>query len=229
MKQSHLITDKEFEEIEVAIEKAEKNHRGEIVLVCLDASHDYWWVHWFWSTIGFLMASLGMLVWNPDSFLQDSTMAMLLFMTGQVFGLLLGTSFAFIPAVKRFTVPKSWRKAQVKREAYFQFMAGGLSQTELRTGVLIFISHLERQVEILADIGIFRKTGQDYWDHQVQSLVEAIRRGETSQGIQTVIHSMSETLKKLFPADPNRNPNELENHVRSKGFESESFDRKERS
>ena len=71
--------------------------------------------------------------------------------------------------------------------------------TKDRTGIMIFISLLERRVEILADCGINEKVEKDYWNNLVSSLISKIKSGNTIDGIVGAIDTCGKSLMHFFP------------------------------
>ena len=62
-----------------------------------------------------------------------------------------------ISTLDRLIIPRKIMANKVKERAVRYFMESGVSNTRDRTGILIFISILERRVELLADRGIAEK------------------------------------------------------------------------
>lgn len=58
------------------------------------------------------------------------------------------------PFVRRLLTPSKSRARQVKEAARAAFVDLGVSKTRGRTGILVFISMLERTAEVVGDIGI---------------------------------------------------------------------------
>lgn len=101
--------------------------------------------------------------------------------------------------VRYWIVPRSIRRERAHQEALRQFAAHGLQRTELRTGVLIFVSVAERYAEVLADSGIDQKVTSDVWDDVVASLVSAFAAGRGADGMIAAIEKCATVLAEHFP------------------------------
>jgi putative membrane protein len=66
-------------------------------------------------------------------------------------GGVVGGILAWSPTLTRLMVPKARQKKQVREAAEASFMQESILGTEGRTGVLIYISVLEQQVELILD------------------------------------------------------------------------------
>ncbi|HKC52472.1 MAG TPA: hypothetical protein VKF60_16915, partial [Myxococcota bacterium] len=64
---------------------------------------------------------------------------------------------------------------RVHRAASLAFLDAGLVETRDRTGILIFVSLLERRVQVLADHGIHLRVPDGTWDGVVERVVAGIR------------------------------------------------------
>lgn len=64
-------------------------------------------------------------------------------------------------------IPRQTRREHARQEALRQFAAHGLQHTELRTGVLIFVSLAERYAEVIADARINQKVEPEAIDRPV--------------------------------------------------------------
>lgn len=88
----------------------------------------------------------------------------------------------------------------------------GMTKTELRNGVLLFIASEEQKFVILGDRGIDEKVGHDFWDHIAHDLTAAFKAGDFSGGIVRAIHEVGEALKHFFPYQRG-DVNELTNDI----------------
>lgn len=117
-----------------------------------------------------------------------------------------------IPGVRRRLTPRGVRRARVRKAALEQFMAHGLHLTEARTGVLIFASLADHQVEVVADKGIHALVDQDVWAEAVEALTREMRAGRPADGFEAAIALCGKVLAQHFPprgANPNELPDRL--------------------
>jgi len=117
------------------------------------------------------------------------------------------------PALLGRCLPARRVQEAVQRAAGLAFLAHGVFATRDRSGVLILLSDLERQVVILGDQGIHAQMPNDGWDAHVATIVRAIHAGKGGDGVCQVIEALGEKLAELSPARPD-DTNELPNQVR---------------
>ncbi len=97
-------------------------------------------------------------------------------------------------------------------EAQKVFQRLGMHRTELRSGVLIFISWKSHSFAIVGDEGIHRKAGDAFWSGVRDRMQAEFVKGELLNGILAGIHSAGECLKENFPRTAG-DKNELSNTV----------------
>ncbi len=199
------INDKDRALINEAIKKAEANTSGEIVPVILQQSDFYPAAHFRLAlVVGILFAILCYYNYNFND--------PIVLIWSQLPGMVLGFVLAYIPMLKRLFTTKFEMQEEVYQRAIQLFYENKISMTRDRTGILIFISLLERKVEMLADCGINEKVEKDYWEKLVSALVIKIKEGKSTEGIITAINSCGENLANSFPIkadDTNELPDEL--------------------
>lgn len=112
------------------------------------------------------------------------------------------------PALDRLIVPRPYRRRMVYERALRHFVESGVYATRERTGVLIFVSCLEREVRVIADSGISARIEQADWDRIAASLARGIREGRAAGAIAEAVGDCGKLLEAHFPAQK-ENPNEL--------------------
>jgi len=115
-----------------------------------------------------------------------------------------------IPALDRLILSKAVMAQAVARRARRHFMESGVYDTVDNTGVLIFVSILERRVELIADRGISEKVAQDRWDAVVAELITGITSGRTGEALAQAVRQVGAVLSEHVPPRE-RNTNELAN------------------
>ncbi|HUP61588.1 MAG TPA: TPM domain-containing protein [Thermoanaerobaculia bacterium] len=106
--------------------------------------------------------------------------------------------------------PKS--HGDIRKIAERTFERLGMTKTDLRNGVLLFIASEEQRFVILGDRGIDEKAPAGFWDEIAATLTARFQRGEFTDGIVEAIHSAGEELKHDFPRAES-DLNELTNEV----------------
>ena len=94
-----------------------------------------------------------------------------------VVGGVAGAVVELLPAIKRLLSPRAMRQREVLRAARATFVERGVHRTRDRSGVLIYISWLEREVAVVVDAGIERALPAEIHADAVRSLTAAIASG----------------------------------------------------
>lgn len=85
--------------------------------------------------------------------------------------------------------------------------------TELNSGVLVYVLFADRAVEVVADRGIYDKTAQNHcWEKIVKAMEASFSRGDFEAGAIEGVKAIAKELITYFPADTT-NPDELPNDV----------------
>lgn len=74
-----------------------------------------------------------------------------------------------------------------------------MHKTELRNGVLFYVSIKDRKYAILGDAGINTKTPDDFWDKIKTEMLELFKNNDISGGLERGILMAGEQLKAHFP------------------------------
>lgn len=88
----------------------------------------------------------------------------------------------------------------------------GMTRTELRNGVLLFIASEDHRFVILGDKGIDEKVGHDFWEDVAADLGQHFRRHEFTAGICRAVERCGEKLAEHFPWQQG-DRNELSNTI----------------
>lgn len=104
-----------------------------------------------------------------------------------------------------FVGPRRLAEA-VSERALVAFYQQGLYRTRLESGVLIFISLLERKVWIVGDRGINEKIPPGYWKSLAERLALGLKEGRGAAALCEVIAACGKELEQHFPRrDDDRN------------------------
>jgi uncharacterized membrane protein len=90
-------------------------------------------------------------------------------------------------------------RGEIRAVAERTFERLGMTKTELRNGVLLFIACEEQRFTILGDRGIDEKEPAGFWDEIAAKLTIRFKAGEFTDGIVEAIHSAGEELRHHFP------------------------------
>ena len=106
--------------------------------------------------------------------------------------------------------PKSHGDIRPVAERTFERL--GMTRTDLRNGVLLFIASEEQRFVILGDRGIDERVPAGFWDDIAAKLTIRFRNGEFTDGIVEAIHSAGAELRHYFPRAQG-DVNELTNEI----------------
>jgi uncharacterized membrane protein len=88
----------------------------------------------------------------------------------------------------------------------------GMANTAERNGVLFYIAPGLRRFQILGDLGIHEKCGDDFWKEVAAEMEESFRRGEFTEGILSGVEKVGDVLAAHFPRST-RDRNELPDSI----------------
>lgn len=109
--------------------------------------------------------------------------------------------------LRRLLTSEKFRSETVRRGAAAMFYEAGIANTNAELGLLIYLSILERRLELIADRGILKGVNALEWNQVVFELHEAGRKPEP-QSLQDGMQKLGCLLAKHLPAT-GENPNEL--------------------
>jgi putative membrane protein len=134
----------------------------------------------------------------------------LIVMIGFALGAALSTR---LPALKLIFLSRREMQDEVERSASEAFYRFRVRRTAGGTGVLIYISLLERMVRVMGDEAIAAKLGQGDWDEVRDVVVDGLREGRPTEGLQKGISRCGDRLAEHFPVQAD-DVNELTNELR---------------
>jgi putative membrane protein len=198
------LSDAERARVRDAVIAAEAKTSGEIFTVVAEESDDYRFIPILWATLAALVVPLPLIFFT-------------LWAASLIFSIQLGVFVVLavvlsLPAVKMAVVPSSVKRTASRALAGRQFLAHGLTATEARTGVLIFLSLAERHAEIIADTGIAAKVDASVWDAAMDALLAEVRAGRLAGGLIAAVEATGAVLAQHFPPRP-EDRDELSNDV----------------
>lgn len=120
--------------------------------------------------------------------------------------------FVHVPILKLALLTKARVTRSVQERAVRAFYEKGLYRTRQATGILIFISLLERKVWILGDRGIDSKIPPESWQVLARELSAGLREERACDALCGVIAQCGTVLKEHFqrlPDDRNELPDDV--------------------
>ena len=211
------LSEEDFETIKNNVAKTELKTTGEIAVAVTAESANYS----FWELLAAnIVAAVVLIVLLPfsDKILElykllywqnePSWILPMFYIVSCFSTVVISFYLANIPAIDRLVIPLSVRKSCVTNRALRYFTESGVYDTKEHSGILIFVSYMERQVRIIADRGISQKISQDMWNLIADELAENLRNGNALLAFNNAILKCGELLVENFPSDK-ENPNEL--------------------
>jgi putative membrane protein len=200
-----LFSEEEKERIRQAVIAAEQKTSGEIVPVVVTASARYTEIELLGLVIGLGIGTLAAAIyanpWGHDFvYLWPMTVAAA------------GFFISRIPWLKRRLLSRRRLDEAVLQRSLAAFTAQGLHQTRDHTGILIFVSLLEHDVEVLADKGINEKVPPGTWDEVVGIVTAGLKSGQRGDAFCKAIERCGALLAEHFPRSPD-DKDELPNRL----------------
>jgi len=104
---------------------------------------------------------------------------------------------ALAPQLERVLTPASVLRARVATAARATFVERGVHATIGRSGLLVYVSWLERRVALVADLGLLRALPRDALVHAEDELTRAIGRGGAAVAQQ--LASLADVMARAVP------------------------------
>ncbi len=218
------LSEDDLETISQAVANAEKNTNGEIAIAITEASHNYSFWELLFAVIKSAIVTILLLIFSPFLLQWGETLFWGEIPAWLKVGFIPGLSFltlslaflcANIPFVDRIIIPKGYQDMAVYRRAMRHFIESGVYDTKENSGILIFVSLLEKQVRIIADRGICEKVDQSKWNDIASKLAKGFSPKSgiaTKQALLDAVSECSSLLQINFPP-LKENPNELRDTV----------------
>jgi putative membrane protein len=215
------LTQEDKEKIKQAVKEAESKTAGEVATAFIGESDDYARYELAFAVIGgflyfiILMFFAGSIEETIKKMFWEYSPHYLLMFYGFSTFLVMAVVYllANLPFIDRLIVPKAVMQRKVNQRAVRHFMESGVYNTKDRTGILIFISALERRVELLADKGISAKIPQEKWNAIVGHIIAGIKARQLVKHLTESIRECGNLLAEHFPIQPD-DVNELKDDIR---------------
>ncbi|MGE0761918.1 MAG: TPM domain-containing protein, partial [Bdellovibrionales bacterium] len=174
-----MINPQQAEKISALISEIEKQTRGELVAVVVRRSSAV--AHVPWVLMGFLGAIFlvveGLyfgLQWDVHWLVTPAAAIVIYF---------LSLAFARLSVVQRIFTPNIDEEWQVQQRAELEFHRADIKKTSEGTGILIFVSLMERRAVILADKGISDICPEETWAQTIAAMLEEFKKGRYFEGL----------------------------------------------
>jgi len=206
----------DIKEIEAAVRDAETGTAGEIVPFAVSHSDHYEAGAWKGATLGaFLAVVIAAAVHWLGGYWGGFVLAWIVVppLAGGAFGFL---ATALIRPLRLWLAGPAAIDHHVHQRATAAFVENEVFHTRERTGVLIFLSLLERRVVVLGDSGINARVQQHEWDAVVAEIVQGMRSGAPGKALAGAIRQCGDLLARHGVAVRADDTDELPDELRMK-------------
>ncbi len=189
----HFFAKEENERIKSTTKEVESRTSGEIVVMVVDRSDDYLDGEVIGGVVGGSLVSMAItaLFLNSSIWFFIPLTFVFFFPFRIIFRKYHHLRTAFLSARRK--------EHAVRHRAIRAFHEKGLTRTKEHTGVLFFISLLERKVWVLADKGIHEKIGQETLNKFASEVSKGIAEGRASDALCKAIQETGDLLALHFP------------------------------
>lgn len=208
------LTERERARVEAAVQAAEQHTSAEIVPMIVGRSGLYREAHHRAGLLSAVLVLTALLTietawlawgWHASNAVWLLGVTILAYFVGSWVG-------TWPPVLRLFTSrERMCQKVQLRAER--AFAQHGLAQTRERTGLLLMVSLLERQVYLLADHSLQGRISDEQWQKVVAVIVERMKVGDLAGGLCRGIEAGGILLAHARPPRDGDNPNELSDEV----------------
>lgn len=94
------------------------------------------------------------------------------------------------------------------------FESLGMTKTERRNAVLVYLATEDKQFAIAGDKEIYEKAGgPTFWEAAAGHLRDYLKKGEMCEGLCQCVNELGDALERYFPYDPSIHKNELPDEI----------------
>ncbi len=205
-KSERYFTSEEKEKLKAAIREVESRTIGEIAVMVVDRSDHYIEAEVLGSVLlGSLLSLILAVLFFDASLWFYIPLTFILFFPCWLL-------FIKVEALKKALIGLRRKEEAVRLRAERAFFERGLYGTKKNTGVLFFVSLLERKVWVLADKGIYGKIDQGTLNRFANEVSSGIKEGRACDALSQAIQEIGITLARHFPITPD-DTNELSDDV----------------
>ncbi len=224
MAQAYQMSEADHARVSAAVHAAEQHTAGEIVTIVADHSDRYLDVALWWAVLagvltlamiaifpGFYMGVVNALFdkWNPEWQPREYFELAL-----AVFVITFGVTRLLLQwiALRLLLTPGIVKSRRVRRRAVRYFKVGAERRTAGKTGILIYLSLIERRAEIVADESIHSAVPQELWGQAMADMLAHVKEGRVAEGMIAAIGDVGKILADHFPRsdeDKNELPDRL--------------------
>jgi len=201
-----FFTEEERKKIEEITRDVETRTIGEVAVMVVDSSSRYIEAEILGGTfLGAIISLITTALYFNASVWSFIPLSLILFIPSRFL-------FRKFPLLKISFIGFRRKEEAVRQRAVRAFYEKGLYKTRKSTGVLFFISILERKVWVLADKGIYERIDQETLNKFALTVSQGIKEGRACASLCDAIREAGAVLAKHFPVTSG-DTDELSNKV----------------
>jgi len=195
-KADKFFTEEEKERLKATVHEVESKTIGEIVVMVVDHSDHYIEAEVLGGILlGSLLSLIATLLYFHSSIWSYVPLSFLFFFPCRFL-------FQRVDILKRLFIGIRKKEEAVRLRAERAFFEKGLYKTKKNTGVLFFLSLLERKVWVLADKGIYEKMNQETLNRFANEVSRGIKENQACEALSKAIQEIGVLLSQHFPITP---------------------------
>ncbi len=199
-------TEADYHSITRMVEEAERKTTAELVVVIRPRSGNYRDVDYLFGAV-LAFASLLVILFSPW-IIDPNTIPLEI-----VIIFALAAWICSKTPLRRWLTTRRRREREVKRAAAEAFVDEGVMNTRARTGMLVYLSALERQIEVMADTGIMTGVPPAELNALLFEIKQVPKAKSSAATLLDKIREAGEVLARHMPATHD-NPDEIPNRPR---------------
>ncbi len=195
-KADRFFSAEEKQRLKSTIQEVESKTIGEIVVVVVDHSDHYIEAEILGGIIlGSLISLILSLLFFHSSIWSYVPLSFILFFPCWFL-------FKKLKVLKKLLIGMRRKEEAVRLRAERVFFEKGLYKTRKNTGVLFFLSLLERKIWVLADKGIYEKMDPETLNRHAGEVSRGIRESRACEALSRAIQEIGDLLSQHFPITP---------------------------
>lgn len=196
--------------LDSAIARVEARTGVQIVTALVAKADTYAELPWMAFALGVSLAALGAVAFDamPPPWLSSHVAlasAVVLLAGGGASAL----AAVFVPAYARVFLRPAIRDLEVRHYAQSLFLRRELFKTRSRNAVLILVCKFERRVEILPDVGLYGRVGNEDWQPVIRAMTPLLRDARFADALHAGVSLAGQMLAAKGFAGPPGGANEL--------------------
>jgi putative membrane protein len=192
-KSENFFTAEEKERLKATTQEVESRTIGEIVVMVVDRSDHYIEAEVLGGVLlGSVLSLILTFLYFHSSVWSYVPMSFLFFFPCR-------SLFKRVEILKKLFIGIRRKEEAVRQRAERAFFEKGLYATKKNTGVLFFLSLLERKIWVLADRGIYERMDQETLNRFANEVSRGIREDRACEALSQAIRGIGVLLSRHFP------------------------------